>query len=174
MLLVGAGLLMRSFVALQRVDLGLNPDNILVVRLPFPRGTYTTAPEKQRFFQQLLAKLHALPGVVAATETSTLPPYGGIGTDLEIPGKTPIEKSRGVFQLVSEGYAQTLGLRLTRGRMLSADDVDRRAQGRGHQRDAGQALFRPGESARPARQAEDARDASRTGRSPTRSSRSSA
>jgi predicted permease len=123
MLLVGAGLLIRSFVVLQRVDLGLNPDNILVVRLPFPRGSYTTAPEKQRFFQLLLAKLHALPGVVAATETSSLPPYGGVGTDLEIPGKTPIEKSRGLFQLVSEGYAQTLGLRLTRGRMLSSDDV---------------------------------------------------
>jgi putative ABC transport system permease protein len=123
MLLVGAGLLMRSFVVLQRVDLGLNPDNILVVRLPFPRGTYTTAPEKQRFFQQLLAKVHALPGVVAATEVSSLPPYGGIGSDLEIPGKTPIEKSRGVVQLVSEGYARTVGLRLTRGRMLSADDV---------------------------------------------------
>jgi predicted permease len=122
-LLVGAGLLMRTFVGLQRIDLGLNPDNILVARLPFPRGTYTTAAEKQRFFQSLLPRLHRLPGVVAATETSTLPPYGGIGTDLEIPGKTPTERWRGLFQLVSEGYAETLGLRLTRGRMLSADDV---------------------------------------------------
>src|SRR6185436_13652881 len=123
MLLVGAGLLMRSFIELQRVDLGLNPDNILVVRLPFPRGTYTTAAEKQRFFQALLGKLHALPGVVAATETSSLPPYGGIGSDIEIPGKTPTEKWNALFQLVSEGYASTLGLRLTRGRMLSSDDV---------------------------------------------------
>jgi putative ABC transport system permease protein len=123
MLLAGSGLLMRSFIALQRVDLGLNPDNILVVRLPFPPGTYKTAADKQRFFQTLLPKLHALPGVVAATETSTLPPYGGIGTDLDIPGKTHTERWTGVFQLVSEGYAQTLGLRVTRGRMLSADDV---------------------------------------------------
>jgi predicted permease len=123
MLLVGAGLLMRTFVGLQRVDLGLNPDNILVARLPFPRGTYTTAAEKQRFFQTLLPRLHGLPGVVAATETSTLPPYGGIGTDLDIPGKTHTERWNGMVQLVSEGYAQTLGLRLTRGRMLSADDV---------------------------------------------------
>jgi putative ABC transport system permease protein len=123
MLLVGAGLLMRTFVVLQQVDLGLNPDNILVARLPFPRGTYKTAAEKQRFFQQLLPRLHALPGVVAATETSTLPPYGGIGTTLEIPGKTHTEEWRGLFQLVSEGYAPTLGLRVTRGRMLSADDV---------------------------------------------------
>jgi predicted permease len=122
-LLVGAGLLMRTFVGLQRIDLGFNPDNILVARLPFPRGTYTTAAEKQRFFETLLPRLHRLPGVVAATETSTLPPYGGIGTDLEFPGKTPTEQSRGLFQLVSEGYAQTLGLRLTRGRMLSSDDV---------------------------------------------------
>jgi len=123
MLLVGAGLLMRTFVRLQQVDLGLNPDNILVARLPFPRGTYKTAVEKQRFFQQLLPRLHALPGVVAATETSTLPPYGGIGTPIEIPGKTHTEEWRGLFQLVSEGYAPTLGLRVTRGRMLSADDV---------------------------------------------------
>ena len=123
MLLVGAGLLMRSFVALQRVDLGLNPDNILVARLPFPRGTYKTAVEKQRFFQQVLPRIHALPGVVAATETTSLPPYGGIGTDLEIPGKTHTERWNGVFQLVSEGYARTLGLRVIRGRMLSADEV---------------------------------------------------
>ena len=123
MLLVGAGLLMRTFVGLQRVDLGLNPDNILVARLPFPRGTYTTAAEKQRFFQTLLPRLHALPGVVAATETSTLPPYGGIGTDIEIPGKTPGERSNALFQLVSEGYARTLGLRVVRGRMLSGDDI---------------------------------------------------
>ena len=124
MLLVGAGLLMRTFVKMQQVDLGLNPDNILVARLPFPRGTYKTAVEKQRFFQQLLPRLHALPGVVAATETSTLPPYGGIGTAIEIPGKTHTEEWRGLFQLVSEGYAPTLGLRVTRGRMLSADDVN--------------------------------------------------
>jgi predicted permease len=124
MLLVGAGLLMRTFVRLQHVDLGLNPDNILVARLPFPRGTYKTAAEKQRFFQRLLPRLHALPGVVAATETSTLPPYGGIGTPIEIPGKTHTEEWRGLFQLVSEGYAPTLGLRVTRGRMLSADDVN--------------------------------------------------
>ena len=122
-LLTGAGLLMRTFVGLQRADLGLDPDNILVTRLPFPRGTYTTAAEKQRFFQTLLPRLHVLPGVVAATETSTLPPYGGIPTDLEIPGKTHTERWSGLFQLVSEGYARTLGLRITRGRMLSADDV---------------------------------------------------
>src|SRR5262249_56597351 len=70
-LLSGAGLLMRSFVKLQQADLGFNPENILFARLPFPRGQYTTAAEKQRFFEQLLPRLRALPGVVAATETTT-------------------------------------------------------------------------------------------------------
>ncbi len=76
-LLSGAGLLTRSFVKLQQMDLGFNPDNILFARLPFPRGQYATAAEKQRFYVQLLPRLRALPGVVAATETSSLPPYSG-------------------------------------------------------------------------------------------------
>jgi putative ABC transport system permease protein len=122
-LLVGAGLLMRSFVALQEVDLGLNPNNILVARLPLPRGLYKTAAAKQHFFSQLLARLSTLPGVVAATETSTLPPYGGIGSDIEIPGKTHSERWDAIFQLCSEGYFPTLGIRLLRGRTLSEVEV---------------------------------------------------
>ena len=53
---------------LQQVDLGLNPQNILVARLPLPRGQYETAAAKQRFFSQLLPRLKGLPGVVDATK----------------------------------------------------------------------------------------------------------
>ena len=123
-LLTGAGLLMRSFIALQNIELGLNPDNILVARLPLPRGQYDTAAAKQQFFQTLLPRLKALPGVVDATETSTLPPYGGIGSEIEIPGKTPTERWDAIFQLCSEGYQPTLGLRLLRGRFLSDVEVN--------------------------------------------------
>jgi putative ABC transport system permease protein len=123
-LLAGAGLLMRSFIALQHADLGLNPDNILVVRLPLPRAEYASAAAKQHFFQPLLRRLYALPGVVAATETSTLPPYGGIPTEVEITGKTHSEKWYAIFQLCSEGYFPTLGIRLLRGRALSEVEVN--------------------------------------------------
>jgi putative ABC transport system permease protein len=123
-LLSGAGLLMRSFVKLQQVDLGFNPENILVARLPFPRGQYTTAADKQRFYRQLLTRLHALPGVVVATETTTLPPYGGIGSEIEIVGKTHTEKWRAIFQLCSEGYFPTLQLRTILGRTLSETEVN--------------------------------------------------
>ena len=115
--------MMRTFVALQTVDLGFNPHNILVARLPFPKGQYKTAAEKQRFFSQLLPKLKALPGVVDATETSTLPPYGGIPTDLEITGKTHSDRWEAIYQLVSEGYFHTLGARLLQGRLLEESEV---------------------------------------------------
>ena len=114
-LLAGAGLLMRSFVALEEVDLGLRPDHILVARLPLPKGQYTTAAAKQQFFRSLLERVSALPGVISATETSSLPPYGGIGSEIEISGKTHTEKWEGIFQLVSEGYFRTLGIRQLRG-----------------------------------------------------------
>ena len=115
---------MRSFIALQNIELGLNPDNILVARLPLPRGQYDTAAAKQQFFQKLLPRLKALPGVVDATETSTLPPYGGIGSEIEIPGKTLTERWDAIFQLCSEGSANPLGLRLLRGRFLSEVEVN--------------------------------------------------
>ncbi|MGB6200664.1 MAG: ABC transporter permease, partial [Candidatus Acidiferrales bacterium] len=122
-LMAGAGVMMHTFVKLADADLGFDPNNILVVRLPFPKGRYTTAAEKQQFFTALLARLYALPGVVAATETSTLPPYGGIGTTIDVPGKVHTDDWRAIFQLCSEGYFPTLGLKLMRGRLFSTVDV---------------------------------------------------
>lgn len=122
-LLSGAGLLMRTMVALQTLDLGLNPDNILVIRLPLPKARYKTAAQVQHFYQQLLLRLQTIPGVIAATETSTLPPYGGIGSEADVPGKAHSEKWRAIYQLCSEGYFPTVGLKLLRGRVLTEGEV---------------------------------------------------
>ena len=122
-LLVGAGLMMRTLIALRQTDLGLNPDKILVVRTPLPRAQYRTAVSKQHFFQPLLQRLYTVPGVVAATETSNLPPYGGIPTEIDVPGAAHVEKWRGIFQLCSEGYFPTLGIRFLRGRALAEAEV---------------------------------------------------
>ena len=115
-LLVGAGLMMRSLLALQHVELGLNPVNILVARLPLPKGRYETAAQKKLFFSQVLQRVSALPGVIAVTETSSLPPYGGPESDVVIPGKTHSEHWDTMFQLCSEGYFKTMGRHLLRGR----------------------------------------------------------
>ncbi len=123
-LLVGAGLLMRSFVALREVHLGLQPDHVLVARLPLPRDRYKTADQVASFFRPLLLRLKAMPGIVDATETSTLPPYGGIGTDIEVSGKTHSEKWNAPFQLCSEGYFSVLKIQFLQGRPFTEAEVN--------------------------------------------------
>jgi len=124
LLLIGAGLMMRSLFAIEHVDLGFNPKNILVVRPVFPPGRYDTAVQKRLFFQQLLPRIAALPGVIAAGETSGLPPYGEWRSEVTIPGKTHSDLWRAQFDLCTADYFRTLGLRLLRGRLLSEGDVD--------------------------------------------------
>ena len=123
-LLVAAGLLMRSFVALREVRLGLQPDHVLVARLPLPVERYKTAEQVTGFYRPLLQRLKALPGVVDATETSTLPPYGGIGSEIEIPGKTHSDKWNAMFQLCSEGYFPVLQIKLLGGRTFTEAEVN--------------------------------------------------
>src|SRR6266436_5752247 len=123
-LLVAAGLLMRSFVALRDVKLGLQPDHVLVARLPLPLDRYKAADQVAGFFRPLLQRLKALPGVLEATETSTLPPYGGIPSDIEIPGKTHAEKWNAMFQLVSEGYFPVLKIQFVDGRSFTEAEVN--------------------------------------------------
>src|SRR5216683_1471801 len=123
-LLVAAGLLMRSFVALREVHLGLQPDHVLVARLPLPLERYKTADQVAGFYRPLLQRVKALPGVVEATETSTLPPYGGIPSDIEIPGKTHAEKWNALFQLCSEGYFPVPKIQFVDGRAFTEAEVN--------------------------------------------------
>ncbi len=123
-LLVAAGLLMRSFVALRDVNLGLQPDHVLVARLPLPVDRYKTADQITGFYRPLLQRLKALPGVVDATETSTLPPYGGIRSEIEVLGKTHQEKWNALFQLCSEGYFPVVKIKLIDGRTFTEAEVN--------------------------------------------------
>jgi putative ABC transport system permease protein len=122
-LLVAAGLLMRSFVALREVHLGLQPDHVLSARIALPPDRYKTAEQLAGFYRPLLQRLATLPGVVEATETSTLPPYGGIRSDIEIPGKSHDEKWTALFQLCSEGYFGVIKLQFLGGQPFNAAEV---------------------------------------------------
>ena len=123
-LLVGAGLMMRSVFALTHVDLGFNPKNILVVRIPLPKGRYDTAVQKKLFFEEVLRRVRGVPGVVNATETISLPPYGGPRSEVVIPGKTHAEAWNAMFQACSETYFPTMDRHLLRGTLLSANDIE--------------------------------------------------
>jgi putative ABC transport system permease protein len=123
-LLIGAGLLMRSFVALRQVNLGLRADHVFQTMLILPEQRYKTAEQVTRFFQPMLAHVKALPGVVDAAESGSLPPYGGAESKMEIAGKTHLEDWRTLFQQVSQEYFRTLQIEVRRGRTFSEAEVN--------------------------------------------------
>src|SRR4030095_39603 len=93
-------------------------------RIPLPRGQYKTPAAKRQFFSQVLERVRALPGVVTAAAASSLPPFGGLRTEFDVPGKDHAETWNGLFQLCSADYFATLRIRQLRGRLLTEQDVD--------------------------------------------------
>src|SRR5580698_2593668 len=127
-LLIGAGLLMRSFLILTRVDLGFDPKNVLYFELNLPPSYNTniagTLQRKNALTRQLLERLQALPGVTSVAEMADdPPPLQYQSTNTIIPGKPHTEPWETRFEMCSEGYFRTLGLPLLRGRLFSEDDV---------------------------------------------------
>ena len=126
-LLIGAGLLMRSFLVLTRVDLGFDPKNVLYFRLSLPKAYNTdvdvTRQKKNALTRQILDRLRALPGVTSVSESIEEPPLQDEWSDTIIPGKPHAERWQTTLESVSEGYFQMLGLPLIRGRFFSGDDV---------------------------------------------------
>ena len=123
LLLTCAGLVARSFLALVRVDVGVQPKQIFLAEIHFPRGRYTKADEKKAFFERLLPQLNSTPGVVSATELVGLPVLLAPQSDVTIPGQPHQEKWTATIDLCSDGYFQTLGRQLVQGRLLTADDI---------------------------------------------------
>jgi putative ABC transport system permease protein len=122
LLLVGTGLMTRTLFALTHVNLGFDPANILVTQLSFSPSVSRTATQNKLFFEQALQRLTSLPGVVSAVTTASLPPYGGPGSDVEVAGRAS-EQFGVLLDLCSDALPQTIGLRLIRGRFLSAAEI---------------------------------------------------
>src|SRR5262245_49043077 len=85
-LLIGAGLMMRSFMRLQHTDPGLNPENLLTLRLNLPGAKYNTPEKRSGFFKELLDRVSAAPGVQASGAVSSLPLGGNWGRSLTVEG----------------------------------------------------------------------------------------
>ena len=124
MLLTGAGLMMRSFFALTHADLGFDPQHMLYARVTPAGGDHSEmAAQNQLFFEQVLRRVKALPGVVTVTETLDLPPLGGAGSYITVFGKPLPQHADSMVDLCDESYFQTLGIRLLRGRLISDTDI---------------------------------------------------
>ena len=127
MLLIGAGLMLRSFVALQAIDPGFRPDHLLTMILSVG-GSQDAGPERApEFYQRALAGVRALPGVTSAGMTNHLPIAGDFwsrsfwieGRPLPHPGEAPDAG----FRLSLPGYLETMKIPVVRGRSIDAADT---------------------------------------------------
>lgn len=122
-LLLGAGLLMRTFVSLVGVDLGFDPRNLFTAYVSFPAGQAPSAGAKQQFYANALNRIRTMPGVQSASVSSSVPPFGAFRSGLVIPGVALPANSSTNLYFCSEEFVATLGLRIVAGRTLSANDV---------------------------------------------------
>ncbi len=125
-LLVGAGLLAKSFWRLQKVDPGFNPDHALTLSVTLPRTKYPEGTQLAAFFQQLLEKVSALPGVQAAGVSNAMPLGIPFVVAFNIQGRPPLPLSAGQvtnFYGVSAAYFKAMGIPLRRGRLFTERDT---------------------------------------------------
>jgi putative ABC transport system permease protein len=126
-LLIGAGLLLTSFTKLQRVDPGIDQNNLITARISLPRATYMDAPAMEAaFWGQLTERVGALPGVVAVGSGSSRPPDDlGMINNFNLEDKpAPPDQAEPVapWPVVSPEFFQALGIPLIRGRMFDERD----------------------------------------------------
>ena len=122
MLLAGCSLLVRTFAAKQAVRLDVPADQVLTLRVPLPPRRYPDAARRIAFFEALLPRIGALPGVAAAGLNTGAHPLGNVWTTVAVPG-APASTEPVVVHQISAGYPDAVGIRLAAGRMLSEGDV---------------------------------------------------
>jgi putative ABC transport system permease protein len=124
-LLVGAGLLMKSFSLLQRVEPGFATQNLVVARVSLPSSRYAEPARIREFQERVALALATLPGVISVGAGETLPPDGSGKTNLAIDGRPvpPIgERDLVAFDTVTPGYFRTLGIPVLAGRTFTNED----------------------------------------------------
>ncbi len=121
-LAVGAGLLIRTFVNVRNVQLGFDPANTLALTVRLPSNGSPLSGSL--LVGQILDRLRTVPAVTAATVTNGIPGYGGLRTEVEVPGQPTVEPgTMSLVQFSSEDLASVLRLPILRGRFLSRDDI---------------------------------------------------
>jgi putative ABC transport system permease protein len=126
-LLVCAGLLIRSFARLQSVDPGFNASNVLTMKVGLPGRKYDTDQKRISFFRQAIAQMQALPGVESAGAVSFLPfasPHAGTLVEIEGRPKMPPGQGLGTGVIVTDlNYFRTMQIPLKRGRLFTDQEA---------------------------------------------------
>ena len=125
-LVIGAGLMIRTLAALDEIDLGFNPDRVLTMRLTIPSAKYSSSQTVVNFFDELQARVSALPGIEAAGIVRALPlatTVGDFAIDVDGFDESPGREAQGDLQVVSHGAFAALQTRLARGRWFAPSDT---------------------------------------------------
>jgi len=128
MLLAGAGLLIRSFASLSRVDPGYRQEGVVAMSLSLPPSRYADSELRRQFYRELVGRVRATPDIGGAGAVNRLP-MSALGTDFEMPftvlgleSESPTERPRADYRGVIPDYIRTMGIPLIRGRLF--DDFD--------------------------------------------------
>lgn len=125
-LLAAAGLAMHSFWNVTRVDLGIRKDHLLTFFLPTPQERFAKPEEITPYYQQILEKIRAVPGVVNASAATGAPLQGtGFGMYFSVAGQPvgdPSTRPTSPFSMVTPGYFDTYGIRVVKGRSFTEQD----------------------------------------------------
>ena len=116
-LLMGAGVMVQSLLALRHVDTGFDPNNVLTMRVRLVEARYPTAGQRSAFFEAALQRIRALPGIVAAGTIDDLPFADGSSQTLALEGYAPQRDPVAVqVRQISPGYLRAMGIPVLRGR----------------------------------------------------------
>ncbi|MBK9316621.1 MAG: ABC transporter permease [Acidobacteria bacterium] len=128
LLLIGAGLLLKSFIKLKSVDTGFNPQRVLTMNVLFPPARYPERADIKSVTDRVVEGIGTIPGVEAAGAVSSLP-LGGANTDASFfvegrPAPPPNREPVAWYSLVSPDYFKSMGMRIIRGRPIEATDLE--------------------------------------------------
>jgi len=126
-LLVGAGLMIRSFSRLLAVDPGFKADHVLTAFVSLPVSKYPKREEQTAFFDRLLERLRNVPGVSAAGIVTDIPLYGGSSTGFDVEGRpeaAPGTRPMTDYRLINSDYFAAMGMKLVKGRAFSRFDTE--------------------------------------------------
>jgi predicted permease len=125
-LLVGAGLMVKSFIQLQSVNTGFDPHNLLTMEVMLPPARYGQNQQQIAFFQQTLERIKTLPGVQAAGAVQDLPfRFNETSFPVTLEGQPALpaaQRPMAVYRAVTDDYFRTLGIPLLQGRLFTAQD----------------------------------------------------
>jgi predicted permease len=125
-LLMGAGVMIRSLLALRNVDAGFDPRNVLTLQIALPETRYKTPAQMTAFFDNALQRLRALPGVQEAASIDDLPLAGGSQQPIVVDGKAellPKDQATVAVRDITPGYLHAMRVPLLKGRDFATDDV---------------------------------------------------